>query len=61
MKYNYMTTDVHDVDRIVIKKEQELLNTECHITKIVFFTDNGEYEVTAYGTKEGVKIEGREV
>ena len=60
MKYNYMTTDVHDVDRIVIKKEQEHLQEDVFVTRVIFYIDGGEYEVTAYGTKEGVNIEGME-
>jgi hypothetical protein len=56
----YITTDIHDVTRIVIKKEQEHLMNECYITKILFITNEAKYEVTAFGTKESVKIEGRE-
>ena len=61
MKYNYMTTDVHDVAKIVIKKEQEHLKEDVFVTRVIFYIEDGVYEVTAYGTKEGVKIEGREV
>lgn len=58
MKYNYLSTDIHDVERIVIKREQDPLADETFITKIIFYVEGGEYEVTAYGSQEAMKVEG---
>jgi len=55
-----MTTEVHDVAKIVIKKKQDHLTEDVFVTKVFFYIEDGVYEVTAYGTKEGVKIEGME-
>ena len=57
-----ITSNIHGVTSIVIKQEQRLIpGCESYITQINFHTEGAIYEVTAFGTKEAVKVEREEI